>query len=89
MNLDAVTELCRAALSVTLLVAAPALVVAVAVGLLVSVAQAVTQIQDQTVALIPKIVLMLLTLLYVLPWGLTQLVEYSTGVFEAIPGSLP
>ena len=68
-----------------LLIAAPVLSVAVFVGLAISIAQAVTQIQDQTVSIIPKIVVMLLTMLYVMPWSLGQLVQYSARLFAAIP----
>ena len=71
-----------------LIIAAPILSVAVFVGLAISIAQTVTQIQDQTVSIIPKIVIMLLTMLYVLPWSLGQLVEYSTRLFASIPDSI-
>lgn len=88
MQLDYATELFRSAVMMALLLSAPVLGVAVFVGLAISIGQAVTQIQDQTVSAIPKIVIMLLTLLYVLPWMLTQMMDYATGVFRAIPGSL-
>lgn len=88
MSLTDVTELTRAAVMLTIMISAPVVGVAVAVGLLISVLQAVTQIQDQTVNTVPKIVLMLLTLLLIAPWALTQLVEYSTDVFEKIPSSM-
>ena len=88
MTLDQVTELCRSAVMLALLVSAPVLTVAVVVGLGISIIQAVTQIQDQTVSIIPKIVIMLLTLVYVTPWVLTQMVEYSTRLFAGIPDSL-
>lgn len=88
MTLDQVTELCRAAVMLALMVSAPVLAVAVVVGLSISIIQAVTQIQDQTVSIIPKIVIMLLTLVYVTPWILTQMVEYSTQLFNGIPDSL-
>ena len=71
-----------------LLISAPVLTVAVLVGLGISIIQAVTQIQDQTVSIIPKIVIMLLTLVYVTPWILTQMVEYSTRLFTGIPDTL-
>ncbi len=88
MTLDAVTELFRSAVVLTLLVSAPVLVVAVVVGLLISILQAVTQIQDQTVNIVPKLVVMMLTMLFLAPWTLTMLMNYATDVFAAIPDSL-
>lgn len=88
MTLDQVTELCRSAVMLALMISAPVLTVAVLVGLGISIIQAVTQIQDQTVSIIPKIVIMLLTLVYVTPWILTQMVEYSTRLFTGIPDSM-
>ena len=57
------------------------------VGLLISVLQAVTQIQEQTLNLVPKIVLMTLTMLVVLPWAIQRLMEYSTTLFHDIPST--
>lgn len=88
MTIIDVTELCRSAIMTGLIIAAPILSIAVFVGLAISIAQAVTQIQDQTVSIIPKIVVMLLTMLYVMPWSLGQLVEYSTRLFAGIPGNI-
>ena len=72
----------------TLMIAAPVLIVGVVVALGISVLQAVTQIQDQTVSIVAKIVVMLLTMLYILPWTLTQLVDFSTRLIAGIPDSL-
>ena len=81
-------ELARAAVIVSLLVGAPVMLMAVAVGLIVSIAQAVTQLQDQTLSFVPKIVAMTLTLLYVLPWVIQRLVEYSTALYRDIPSTI-
>ena len=88
MTIDQVTEICRSAVLLARMISAPILTIAVLVGLGISIIQAVTQIQDQTVSIIPKIVIMLLTLVYVSPWILTQMVEYSTRVFTEIPNTL-
>ena len=88
MQLTDVTELARSAVMLTLLITSPVLAVAVLVGLAISIGQAVTQIQDQTVSIVPKIVLMLLTMLLILPWTLTQLVQYSTDLYAGIPNRL-
>ena len=87
MTIEQVAELCRSAVMMTLMISSPVLAVAVIVGLGISILQAVTQIQDQTVSIIPKIVAMMATMLYVLPWTLTQLVDYSHRVISGIPAS--
>lgn len=88
MIVDDVIELGRGAVMLTLLLGAPVMIVAVVVGLVVSILQAVTQLQDQTLSFVPKIVAMLLTLLYVLPWLLQQMVDYSSTLIQDIPGTL-
>ena len=88
MTVDQAAELGRAALMMTLLVGAPVLLAAIAVGLLISILQAVTQIQDQTISFVPKIVAMLVTLLIVFPWALTRMIEYSTNLIREIPTGL-
>jgi flagellar biosynthetic protein FliQ len=58
------------------------------VGLVVGLIQALTQIQEQTVAFVPKLVAMALAIGLTLPWLITRLVEYSQELFENIPGNL-
>ena len=72
----------------TLLIGAPVLLAAIVVGLVISIMQAVTQIQDQTISFVPKIVAMLVTLLIVLPWAMTRMIEYSTDLIREIPSGL-
>ena len=88
MTVDQAAELGRAALMMTLLIGAPVLLAAIVVGLAISILQAVTQIQDQTISFVPKIVAMLLTLLIVLPWVMTLMIEYSTNLIRDIPTGL-
>lgn len=85
MTPDQAVDLMRSALILSLLIGAPALLTAILVGLLVSILQAVTQLQDQTLSFVPKIVAMMLAMLYTLPWVLNELVEYSHELFENIP----
>lgn len=87
MSLDTAVDLIRSATYVALIVGAPVLVVSIIVGLAISILQAVTQIQEQTLNLVPKIVLMTLTLLFVLPWAMHRLVEYTTALFNDIPST--
>ena len=88
MSPDSAVELAREAIVLTLLVGAPVMLAAVVVGLVISILQAVTQVQDQTLSFVPKIVAMFVVLLYTLPWALTRMVEYSTELFQNMPGNL-
>ena len=88
MTLDQVVELSRGAIMLSLEVGAPILIVAVVVSLVVNVLQAVTQLQDQTLAFVPKIIVMMLTMLLTLPWIITSLTDYSITLFRAIPSAL-
>jgi flagellar biosynthetic protein FliQ len=85
MNQDTVVNLASQAMSLSLKVAGPLLLVGLVVGLVVSVFQAVTQIQEQSLTLIPKIVGVALVIVVLGPWMLGQLVAYTTNLYTAIP----
>jgi flagellar biosynthetic protein FliQ len=72
----------------SLILGAPVMVVSVVVGLAISILQAVTQIQEQTLSFVPKIMVMMLATLVTLPWALNQLIEYTTTLFRNIPTNL-
>ena len=80
-----VVDLARNAIMLALLIAGPMLVVALLVGLTVSVLQAVTQIQEQTLAFVPKLVGVSVVFLLALPWVLQLLVKYTTELFRSLP----
>jgi flagellar biosynthetic protein FliQ len=80
-----VVDLARNAIMLALLVAGPMLVVALLVGLAVSILQAVTQIQEQTLAFVPKLVGVSAVFLLALPWIIQLLVKYTTELFRSIP----
>ncbi len=86
MSPDQAVEFARGAVLLTLLLSVPVMAVATLAGLLISIAQAVTQIQDQTLSFVPKIILMLLTTLWLLPWSISVIVEYSENLYNDIPG---
>ncbi len=88
MTVDQVVELGRAAISLTLIIGAPVMLVAIGVGLTTSLLQAVTQVQDQALTFVPKIIAMLLTVLYVMPWIIARMVEYATTLVRDIPTTL-
>jgi flagellar biosynthesis protein FliQ len=85
MNQDTVVNLATQAMSLALKIAGPLLLVALVVGLLISVFQAVTQIQEQSLSLIPKIAAVAVVIVLLGPWMLGQLVAYTTALYTAIP----
>lgn len=85
MTTDFVIGFGREALEVTLLVSSPMLIAALVVGLAISLLQAVTQIQEATLAFIPKIVAVFLTLILFGPWILGTLLDFTTRLFNNIP----
>lgn len=85
MTPNTVMEIGRQAIEVTLLVAAPMLLAALVVGLVVSIFQAATQLNEATLQFVPKLVVMFLVLLLVGPWMLQYLMDYIQRLFESIP----
>jgi flagellar biosynthetic protein FliQ len=69
-----------------LLIGAPVLLAGMAVGLLIGLLQALTQIQEQTVAFVPKLIAMVLVLSLALPWLIARMVQYSSDLIAGIPG---
>jgi len=86
MSPQAVMSIGQQALYVMLLLAAPLLLSALAVGLVVSILQAATQINEMTLSFIPKFVAIVLALVIAGPWMLSFFVDYMRRLFEAIPG---
>jgi flagellar biosynthetic protein FliQ len=74
------------ALEITLMLAAPLLLVALVTGLLVGVFQAATQINEMTLSFIPKLVAMAATIALAGPWMIKLMVGYTRQLFESIPG---
>ncbi len=87
-SVDFVIELMRQAIITTLWLAAPALVSGMVVGLIIGLFQAVTQIQEQTVVFVPKLIAMVLVLTFTLPWLINQIVQYSHDLIMSIPDNL-
>lgn len=84
---DAV-DLGRTAVWTALLIGSPVLLAGMAVGLIVGLLQALTQVQEQTIAFVPKIVAMLLVLSLALPWLASMMLEYSSDLIITIPDRL-
>ncbi len=85
MNTDTVIELTMRAVELGMKVALPILLAGLAVGLIISVFQAITQIQEQTLTFIPKIVATVAVLVVGGPWMLDQLLSYTSELWLSIP----
>ena len=83
---DSAVELVREMLIITLKIAAPILLAGIVVGLVISILQAITSIQDQSLALVPKIVAMIAVAVLLLPWIVERLVEYTQILLRLPPG---
>lgn len=81
MSPDDVVALVRQALEVTVLLSAPLLIAALVVGVLISLVQAVTQIQEQTLSFVPKFLTIVVVLLLMLPWAIDLMTRYVTELF--------
>ncbi|MDW7711422.1 MAG: flagellar biosynthesis protein FliQ [Deferrisomatales bacterium] len=84
MSPDDVVAVGRQALEVTLLLASPLLLASLAVGILVGLMQAVTQVQEQTLTFVPKFFAVLAVFLLTLPWALGVLLRYAAELFEGL-----
>ena len=84
MNEETVIDLARETVWVALLLAAPALAVGMVVGIGVAIFQAVTSVQEQTMTLVPKLLCVCVTLLLIMPWMLTTLLEFTRRMFGGI-----
>lgn len=85
MPLSVVSDLARNAIMIAVVIGAPMLAVALAVGLLISVIQTVTQIQEQTLSFVPKLIAVAATFLVALPWVLQLLMKYTTELYRSLP----
>jgi len=85
MTPDTIVHLGSEALKMVLLISAPMLIVALVVGVLISLFQAVTQIQEMTLTFVPKIIVVFISMIVVGPWMLTTMIDFTRHFFELIP----
>ena len=85
MSVALAIEFTRSAITLCLLVAGPLLMTALVVGVVVSLVQAVTQLQEQTLTFIPKLLAVGLMLVVTLPWVLVKLTEFLVSVLRSLP----
>jgi flagellar biosynthetic protein FliQ len=85
MTPEFIVDLGRKAIETILLISAPMLISALVIGLLISLFQAATQINEQTMTFVPKIVAVLVSLLLFGPWIIKIIMAFTRGIFEGIP----
>ncbi|WP_306851630.1 flagellar biosynthesis protein FliQ [Cupriavidus necator] len=85
MTPETVMTIATQAMKMTLLLAAPLLLVALAAGLVVSLFQAATQINEMTLSFIPKLIALFATMVLAGPWMINAMVDYMREVFQSIP----
>ncbi len=85
MTPEAILTVGESALKVTILLAAPLLLSALAIGLFIGVLQAATQIQEMTLSFIPKLMVLVVALIVAGPWMLGLITDFTIQLFESIP----
>ena len=88
MTPTTVIELGRQAIEVTLMVSAPLFLAALVTGLIISIFQAATQINEMTLSFVPKLVAIFVTLVLAGPWMITLLTDFIRRLFESIPSMI-
>lgn len=86
MEVEQVLDIARQGVKVGILISAPLLLFGLAAGLFINVFQAVTQISEHTLAIIPKILAIFIAFLLFAPWMIDLMTGYTTELFENIPG---
>jgi flagellar biosynthetic protein FliQ len=86
MNSTAVIAIVREALELTLIISAPLLLTALCAGLIISVFQAATQINEMTLSFIPKLISVFAAIVVAGPWMLQLLIDYTQRLLTGIPG---
>ena len=84
MNMADAIEIGRDLMIASLLLVAPVVVVSLAVGLIISIAQTITSIQEQTLTFAPRIVAVVGIVIYLTPWYLKELKDFTMGMFETM-----
>ena len=85
MNPESVVQIAKEAIEVTLYVSLPIMGVGMIVGLLISLFQAVTQIHEMTLTFVPKIVAVMLCLLFLMPWMMQKMITYTEQLINQLP----
>jgi flagellar biosynthetic protein FliQ len=81
LTVDQAIDLLKQAMMMALIIVGPILVIGMIIGLLISLIQAVTQIQEQTLSFVPKLFAMGIAVMIVMPWMFQRLIEYTRHLF--------
>lgn len=81
MSQDMILKLAKDTLQITLMVSGPMLVVSLVVGVIISITQVVTSIQDMTISFVPRVIAVFLTFLFVFPWVMNILLAFAAQLF--------
>lgn len=85
MDISTVVTIGKNAMEVALLLSMPILIISLAAGLVVSIFQAATQIQEMTLTFIPKIIAVAISLIFLAPWMTKLIVNYTINLYNSIP----
>ena len=85
MSPDYVVEIMKGLMAHIMMLSAPLLIMAMAVGLIVSLFQAVTSLQEQTLTFVPKALAVTGLIFFIMPWMVRTLMDYTKGIFEKMP----
>jgi flagellar biosynthetic protein FliQ len=85
MSQDYVVQVIFQAINITILISMPAVGVGLLVGFLISLFQAITQIQEQTLTFVPKVVSVLLVVAFTSPWIISLMIDFTNTLWSAIP----
>lgn len=88
MTPTTVVEIGRQAVEITLLVSAPLFIAALVTGLLISIFQAATQINEATLSFVPKLIVVFMTMILAGPWMITLLTDYMQRLYSSIPSMI-
>jgi flagellar biosynthetic protein FliQ len=88
MTPTTVIEIGRNALELTLMISAPLFIAALVTGLIVSIFQAATQINEATLSFVPKLVVIFITMIVAGPWMITMMTDYMRRLYESIPAMI-
>jgi len=85
MNVETAIELLRSLITISLVLIGPIVLVVVVVGVAVSLFQAVTSIQEQTLTFVPKLIAVSLLLIFAAPWMVRQMMQFTVSCFSRLP----
>lgn len=85
MTPESAVDLMLGAFKIALMLALPVMLATLVVGVIVSIVQSITSIQEQTMVFVPKMIAVILAMIVAFSWMLNTVIEYTQGLFESIP----